>query len=123
MTRLLCPPEIETLLSEADVNHKNEKYEEAIRLLQEAIQICPGNAVAHNNLGSALVGLSRFEEAEKEFREAIEVSMSDPYAQQPFEDAIRNLGRLTGYTSRDGNFLKRASENWKLIARAKRAAK
>ncbi|CAG0933937.1 hypothetical protein TFLX_03284 [Thermoflexales bacterium] len=122
MTELLCPPEIESLLREADANHKQEKYEEAIKLLQEAIQICPGNAVAHNNLGSAFSGLGRYADAEKEYRAAIECSMSDPYAPSPYNDPIRNLGQLTGYTSSDGNFLKRASKNWKLIAEATRAA-
>ena len=54
MAKPLCPREIESLLQEAEVNHHDEKYEEAIKLLQEAIQSCPGNALAHNNLGAAL---------------------------------------------------------------------
>lgn len=96
MSNQICPPEIQSFLEQAYKCHSDGEYEKAVDLLREAIRICPGSAVAHNNLGSALLALGNRAEAHREYRESRDLSASDPYAPSPYDAPIRGLALSQG---------------------------
>ncbi len=65
--------------------------DEALGMLQEAVQYGPGNPLAHQELGRALESLGRYEEALVALRRAIALA---PDAQQPHFFIARILKRL-----------------------------
>lgn len=68
-------------------------YEQAIEIFSELLASDPRNAVAHNNIGSALAKLSRFQESEEYFLSAVKL-------RPDFIEAYCNLGlvkRWRGY--------------------------
>ena len=66
---------------------KENRHEEAIEHLREAVRIKPGQKLGHLNLGVSLSALGQMDEAEDAYREALEV---DP----GFAEAHNNLGNL-----------------------------
>jgi tetratricopeptide (TPR) repeat protein len=94
MSKLTCPLQIKQYLDKAEEYQAKRMYAEVIEQLSEAVQICPESAVAHNNLGAALANVGRYDEAEREFRQAIALAESDPYVPAPYFDAEQNLTRV-----------------------------
>jgi tetratricopeptide (TPR) repeat protein len=79
-------------------------YEQAIEIFCELLELDPRNAVAHNNLGSALSKLSRFQESEEYFLSAIKL-------RPDFVEAHWNLGLVQqwrGYFDDSEKSLRRA---------------
>jgi tetratricopeptide (TPR) repeat protein len=79
-------------------------YLEAIDIFDDLLELNPRNAIALNNLGSALSRLSRFKEAQEFFRSAIEI-------RPDFVEALTNLGmvvRCRGYFSDSERALRQA---------------
>jgi protein O-mannosyl-transferase len=68
---------------------KTGKLNEALALLDTAVKMEPGLAVAHNNRGQALYGLGRLYEAISEFQTAINLD-------KECVDAYRNMGGAYG---------------------------
>jgi tetratricopeptide (TPR) repeat protein len=94
MSKLTCPVQIKQYFDKAEEYQAKRMYAEAIEQLSEAVRICPESAVAHNNLGAALANVRRYDEAEREFRQAIALAESDPYVPAPYFDAEQNLTRV-----------------------------
>lgn len=67
------------------LRYQQEASDEALRLIQTAINIRPGDAQQHNNLGKVLEGLDRLDDAEEHFHKAVEF---DP----GYAEAHANLG-------------------------------
>ena len=65
----------------------------AVDLISHAIELAPQNASFHCNLGNALLGLGRVEDAEASYRQAISRKADFPLAHF-------NLGRLLASTGR-----------------------
>ena len=63
---------------------QGERYEPAIRELQEALKINPASAEAHFNLGNVFANCGRFDEAAAEYCRALALVPD-------YEDAQRNL--------------------------------
>jgi tetratricopeptide (TPR) repeat protein len=59
---------------------EQREYEAARQLLERATQASPNDRFAWNNLGRALAGLGKLEEAEKAYEWQIAVNPNDPYA-------------------------------------------
>ncbi len=60
------PPDLQTLLAE-------QRFDEALPWLQQAMAAAPADPVAHNNLGVALLSLGRLEEAAQALRQALAI--------------------------------------------------
>ena len=58
---------------------------EAITCFEQAIQMQPNSAEAHNNLGNALTRAGKLPEAIKEFRTRLSLNPDDPFTLQQFE--------------------------------------
>lgn len=65
------------------------RFEQAHESISRAIEILPGEAMFHNNLGNTLLNLERLDEAEQQFRQAI-ILDSDRF------DAMNNVAVLLG---------------------------
>ena len=63
----------------ATLNNLN-KYEEAIKSFNMALEIRPSLAIAWYNKGSALVAIGEYEEAMKSFDTGIAINPNDPKA-------------------------------------------
>jgi tetratricopeptide (TPR) repeat protein len=64
---------------------RDEKFDEAIKYLNEALRIKPDFADAHNNIGAALVRQGKFDEAIQHLTEALQINPASA-------DAHANLG-------------------------------
>jgi tetratricopeptide (TPR) repeat protein len=71
-----------------------ETWKDSVTLWRHAIDVAPDNAAAHNNLGSTLCDLGRFEEAAAAFRDFIRISPDDADAHHNLGYASMKLGRL-----------------------------
>lgn len=98
MSRPTCPTEILKYINKAAECEAKGMYAEQLEQLKEAVRIRPDSAVAHNNLGAALANLGRYDEAEKEFRQAIELAPQNAAhglaVPVPYMDAEENLIKL-----------------------------
>jgi tetratricopeptide (TPR) repeat protein len=68
-------------------------WREAMFRFQRAVQINPGDAMAHNNLAVAYEANGDFENAAKEYKEALRLDRSNSYIQ-------KNYSRYTEFISR-----------------------
>ncbi len=68
-------------------------WREAMFRFQRAVQLNPGDAMAHNNLAVAYEANGDFENAAKEYREALKLDRGNSYIQ-------KNYSRYTGFMSR-----------------------
>jgi tetratricopeptide (TPR) repeat protein len=92
------------LLSKANRHAAQRDFASAIDLYQQLLAAHPNHTVALNNMGSALLDLGRFMEAEQHYRRALSI---DP----AFVDAHVNLGvvlRKRGYLAESEASLRRA---------------
>ena len=69
-------------------------WREAMFRFQRAIEINPGDAMAHNNLAVAYEANGDFEKARKEYLEALKLDKSNQYIQ-------KNYSRFVEFTSRN----------------------
>jgi len=69
-------------------------WQNAVTLFENAVSVMPDNSLVHNNLGAALQGTGKLDEAIFHFKKALEISPE-------FIDALNNLG---GTYYKQGNF-------------------
>jgi tetratricopeptide (TPR) repeat protein len=77
----------QALLARGNELLANRAYTEAMACYQEVLALDPRSTVACNNLGAALWGLGRYDEAEQQFRRAIGIKRG-------YADAHCNLGTM-----------------------------
>jgi tetratricopeptide (TPR) repeat protein len=68
-------------------------WHDSVSLFQRAIDVVPDNALAHNNLGMALVQRNRMEAALDQFEKAVEIAPLDTDARSNLGNALRALDR------------------------------
>jgi Flp pilus assembly protein TadD len=75
------PSNKDLLIEKANFFIKEEDFEGAIAVLEDAISADPNNAILHNVYGTILLQLSRFEDAETPLMKAVEIdsTMSDAW--------------------------------------------
>jgi superkiller protein 3 len=71
-------------------------YEKALELTKKILLFEPGNYNAHVFAGVSLLNLSRFEESEKEYRDAISGNKTNPLAWQGLVNLFEKQGNLSG---------------------------
>ena len=86
----------------------NEFVAIRVKIARKIIELYPGLATAHNNLGVLLYNLNRYEEAEKEYREALRIKPDGA-------EAHNNLGILLYNLNRS----EEAEEEWREALRIK----
>lgn len=94
-TQRAAADNVPTLLAKAEVCIARSDFAEATTCYQDVLRLDPRHAIAHNNLGAALVKLGRYQEAESEFRRAIGIRESYPDAHSNLGSVLRVLGRTT----------------------------
>ncbi len=72
---------------------KMNLWREAMFRFRRAVQINPDDAEAHNNLAVALEANGNFDEAAKEYREALRLDRTDPHIQ-------KNYSRFVEFTQK-----------------------
>ena len=106
MSRLTCPSEILEYINKAAEYDSKGMHAEQVDQLEEAVRICPDSAVAHHNLGAALANLERYDEAEKEFCQAIELAPQNAAqglaVPVPYMQAEENLIKLRMVRIKEG---------------------
>jgi hypothetical protein len=73
---------------------KMNLWREAMFRFQRAVELNPGDAMAHNNLAVAYEANGEFEKAAREYREALKLDRSNQYIQ-------KNYSRYTEFISRN----------------------
>jgi tetratricopeptide (TPR) repeat protein len=68
-------------------------WHDSVALFQRAIDVVPDNALAHNNLGMALVAEDRMADALDHFQKAVEIAPLDTDARSNLGNALRALKR------------------------------
>jgi protein O-mannosyl-transferase len=68
-------------------------WHDSVSLFERAIEVVPDNALAHNNLGMALVERDRMAEALEHFQKAVEIAPLDTDARSNLGNALRALKR------------------------------
>jgi Tfp pilus assembly protein PilF len=68
-------------------------WRDSVSLFQRAIDVVPANALAHNNLGMALVDQQKIAEALAHFERAVAIAPMDTDARSNLGNALRALGR------------------------------
>jgi tetratricopeptide (TPR) repeat protein len=68
-------------------------WRNSITLFTHSLAVTRSNAVAHNNLGSALESARRPQEAEKHYREAIRIKPFSPQAHNNLGNVLDDMGR------------------------------
>jgi Tfp pilus assembly protein PilF len=72
---------------------KMNLWREAMFRFQRAVQIAPGDAMAHNNLAVAYEANGDFENARKEYLEALKLDRSNTYIQKNYSRFVEFLSR------------------------------
>ena len=70
---------------------RNGAKVEALKANKKALELAPQDAEIHNNLGTTLIELDRFDEAETSFRKAIKFKHDFPEANNGLGIALRGL--------------------------------
>src|SRR5438045_4033120 len=68
-------------------------WREAMFRFQRAVQLNPGDAMAHNNLAVAYEANGDFENAAREYREAMRLDKSNQYIQKNYSRYVEFLSR------------------------------
>jgi Tfp pilus assembly protein PilF len=76
-------------------------WREAMFRFKRAVEINPGNAVAHNNLAVAYEANGDFENARKEYLEALRLDRSNQYIQKNYSRYVEFLSRNKKRQSKD----------------------
>jgi len=69
------------------------RVDEAVNEFQQALQIHPDDADAHNNLGSALLLMDHLQEATVQFQQALQINPGDAGAQFNLGYVLVRMGR------------------------------
>jgi predicted O-linked N-acetylglucosamine transferase (SPINDLY family) len=88
------PSHFESLHTLAIIRGQQRQTHEAVKLLSKAVQVEPGSAPAHYNLGSALMTLKRFDAAAAAFERAVTLRPDAAHAHESLGRALQALGRL-----------------------------
>ncbi len=64
------------------------------RIIEQALEIAPGNAEVHNNLGLALAAEGRIDEAMAHYRKVLESRPDDALTHNNLGNALAGLGRF-----------------------------
>jgi len=68
-------------------------WHDSVSLFRRAVDVVPDNALAHNNLGTALVDRNEMAEALDHFQKAVAIAPWDSDANSNMGNALRSLGR------------------------------
>lgn len=92
-----CPAELRAGIAYnlGEALRKQDKFEEAVRALEDAITADPGLLAAHRSLGDALFALKRMPEAITAYRKAIEIDPANPDPYFKLGQSLLALGELT----------------------------
>lgn len=80
--RAMSSADPEELKRAGNEQYKKGYFEEALRLYDRALALCPDNAACRGNRAAALTGLRRFGDAIKECEEAVRIDPSYGRAHQ-----------------------------------------
>uniref|UniRef100_A0A0D9UYC1 Thioredoxin domain-containing protein n=1 Tax=Leersia perrieri TaxID=77586 RepID=A0A0D9UYC1_9ORYZ len=92
--RALSSADPEELKKAGNEQYKKGYFEEALRLYDRALALCPDNAACRGNRAAALIGLRRIGEAVKECEEAVRIDPSYGRAHQRLASLHIRLGRI-----------------------------
>jgi superkiller protein 3 len=73
-----------------------KEYDKALELAQKVLAFEPGNYNAHVFAGVSLLNLARYAESEKEYRDAVALSETNPLAWQGLVNLFERQGNLQG---------------------------
>jgi tetratricopeptide (TPR) repeat protein len=85
---------VAALLTKGNESLAQDDYSAAMTCYQDLLRVDPRNAVARNNLGTALSKLGRFQEAQDQFRRAIGIRDGYPEAHYNLAAVLQSTGRL-----------------------------
>src|SRR5580704_1796309 len=72
------PRHVPSLVLLGDMVQQDGRNKSALKLLDQALALDPGNAAAHDNIGMAYQALGRRDEAVRHFSQAIALGLRDP---------------------------------------------
>ncbi|MBF0400624.1 MAG: tetratricopeptide repeat protein [Magnetococcales bacterium] len=72
---------------------RNERLEEAIKLLEKALQLSPGDGFITDSMGWALFRLNRLDESLLRMREAVRLEPKDPTIHEHLGDVLHAMGK------------------------------
>jgi protein O-mannosyl-transferase len=84
--------ELESFMAEA-LMHRPDRLDEAIALLERALELEPDRAVVHFNLGSALAREGKLEQAISQFERCLQLDPNQIGASYNLGMALKNLGQ------------------------------
>lgn len=102
------PDHIKPYVDRAKQLENVDSYDEALSVYREALSLYPDIAVLHNNLGCALANLKRYNEAKREFLQAITLTsinrqngimVPDSYPQESMQNLKAIEAILSGETA------------------------
>lgn len=94
LRRAMSSADPEELKRAGNEQYKKGYFEEALRLYDRALALCPDNAACRANRAAALTGLRRFGEAIKECEEAVRIDPSYGRAHQRLASLHIRLGHI-----------------------------
>uniref|UniRef100_A0ACD5VZ21 Uncharacterized protein n=1 Tax=Avena sativa TaxID=4498 RepID=A0ACD5VZ21_AVESA len=92
--RAMSSADPEELKRAGNEQYKKGYFEEALRLYDRALALCPDNAACRGNRAAALTGLRRFGDAIKECEEAVRIDPSYGRAHQRLASLHIRLGHI-----------------------------
>ncbi|KAG8045701.1 hypothetical protein GUJ93_ZPchr0008g12097 [Zizania palustris] len=92
--RAMSSADPEELKRAGNEQYKKGYFEEALRLYDRALTLCPDNAACRGNRAAALIGLRRLGEAVKECEEAVRIDPSYGRAHQRLASLHIRLGHI-----------------------------
>jgi Flp pilus assembly protein TadD len=73
---------------------RNERVEEALKMIQRAVKAEPQNAAYVDSLGWTYFRLGKFEEAERHLNEALQIASSSSTTHEHLGDVLDGQGKL-----------------------------
>ncbi len=109
----LDPELLDAMIFLSEVHLDNRAYGAMVPLLEKAVRVAEDDPALHLSLGIGYRGLERYEEAEKEYRKAIELAPGtpEPYLnlailygdhQKRYEEAVQILAQYKTMVNADG---------------------
>jgi tetratricopeptide (TPR) repeat protein len=77
------------------LSDRNQRLEESLKLIQQALDREPGNGAYLDSLGWAYYKLARYEEAENALRRAVDKTPRDPTVHDHYAEALMKLGKTS----------------------------
>ena len=83
---------VKQLVLQASHLRRDQKFDQAVQKLRQALEVRPDNADAHLQLGLAyFFDLGRWDEGLPELREAVRLAPHHPHARRALEDAEQRV--------------------------------